>query len=73
MFFNQGKTIKTLIANFGTNTNYTLVSNGVANTSAQSVNYTTFGNKQLQFTITYADNSTLVTYAKINILSSHAL
>jgi len=57
LFFNQGKQIKTLVANFDTNTNYTLVSNSILSSTTPAVTYTTFGKKNLQFTITYTANS----------------
>jgi len=68
LFFNRSKPIKTLVANFGTNTNYTLINNSIFTNTVANVNYTTFGKKQFTFTITYQDNSTQTTYATASIV-----
>jgi len=66
LFFQNGtRVIKTLVANFDNGTNYTIVTNQVMTNQSITVPYTTTGLKNLTFTVTYTDNTTLTTYAKI--------
>ncbi len=68
IFFDKGKKIKRLTANFGTDSNYTLISDSIVNTDSHFVRYNTFGDKKLKFTIAYTDNSELITYADITLI-----
>jgi len=72
-YFNKDKSIKTLTTNFGSNTTFTLVNNEVVNTNTHQVTYTNFGKKVIEFNIVYTDNTTLTTYAKIQIISPQSL
>lgn len=66
LYFKNGtKTIKTLVANFGDGINRTLINNSVLTNQDITVNYNTSGEKISTFTITYSDNTTMVTYGKI--------
>lgn len=53
-----GLPIKNLVADFGTATNYNLITNTVLSTTNPSVIYTTSGKKTFTFTVTYSNNST---------------
>jgi hypothetical protein len=53
-----GLPIKNLVANFGTTTNYNLITNTVLSTTNPSVIYTTSGKKTFTFTVTFSNNST---------------
>lgn len=65
--YNQGKQIKTL--QLSTNgSNFTLITNYNLGTSNFVTNYSTSGTKDLRFTITYSDNTTKTTHAKIYIV-----
>ncbi|QTD37416.1 hypothetical protein JL193_15185 [Polaribacter batillariae] len=68
LFFNRNKTIKKLVANFNTTTNYTLVNNSAPTNTVAKINYTTAGKKLITFTATYKDNTTQTTYATITIV-----
>lgn len=66
LYFKNGtKSIKTLVANFGDGINRTVISNSVLVNQNITVNYNSSGEKISTFTLTYNDNSTLVTYGKI--------
>jgi len=54
----SGLPIKNLVANFGTTTNYNLITNTVLSTTNPSVIYTTSGKKTFTFTVTFSNNST---------------
>lgn len=64
-FKNGSKNIKTLIANFGDGINRTLINNQVLTNQNITVNYNSSGEKISAFTITYTDNTTLITYGKV--------
>lgn len=53
-----GLPIKNLVANFGTTTNYNLITNSVAATTNPTVNFTTSGKKTFTFTVTFSNNTT---------------
>lgn len=53
-----GLPIKNLVANFGTTTNYNLITNTVLSTTNPAVIYTTSGKKTFTFTITFSNNVT---------------
>ena len=64
--YKQGKQIKTL--QLSTNgSNFTLITNYNLSTSNFVTNYSTSGTKDLRFTITYSDNTTKTTHAKVYI------
>lgn len=65
---NNTKKIKTLTVNYGTGIDYTVISNYVIVSATQQITYPDTGEKQLKFTVTYSDNSSLTTYAKIKYL-----
>ncbi|HQK40898.1 MAG TPA: hypothetical protein PLO52_12380, partial [Flavobacterium alvei] len=65
---NSTKKIKTLTVNYGTGIDYTVISNYVIASATQQITYPDTGEKQLTFTVTYSDNSSLTTYAKIKYL-----
>ena len=66
LFFKNGnKKIKTLTCNFDDGVTRTLITNELLANQQISINYTTSGLKNLVFTITYNDNSTLTTYSTI--------
>ncbi len=52
-----GIPIKNLVANFGTGTNYNLITNQVISTTNPIVSFTTSGTKEFTFTVTFTDNS----------------
>jgi hypothetical protein len=62
-----GLPIKNLVANFGTGTNYNLVSNSVVSTTNPTVIYTTSGKKEFTFTVTFSNNSTETLKASMDI------
>lgn len=64
-FKNTYKNIKTLTANFGDGVSRNLITNEALANQSIIINYTTEGTKTLVFTVTYDDNSTLTTNAKI--------
>ncbi|MCF6307573.1 MAG: hypothetical protein L3J09_06435 [Flavobacteriaceae bacterium] len=72
IYFNNGKSIKTLTTNFGSNGSFSLVTNEVVNTNLHNVTYASFGEKIIEFNITYTDNSTLTTFAKIRVINREA-
>lgn len=63
-----GLSIKNLVANFGTTTNYNLISNSVVSTSNPTVTYSTSGLKEFTFTITYSNNTTETVKASMDII-----
>lgn len=65
---NNSKKIKNLTVNYGTGTIYTVISNYAIANATQQISYPDTGEKQLTFTVTYSDNSSLTTYAKIKYL-----
>lgn len=74
LYFKNGtKNIKTLVANFGDGINRTIISNAVLVNQNITVHYNSSGDKTSTFTLTYNDNSTLITYGKIyfNYVSSN--
>ncbi len=71
-YFNKHKKIKNLTADFGSG-NVTLIDNQVINTSVYTENYTTFGKKTLVFHVTYTDNTSITTYAHIEIVNPQSL
>lgn len=65
---NATTTIKTLIVDFTDGTTpSTVISNSTIVIPSKTVNYSSTGMKTLKFTITYSDNTTLITYGKIYI------
>lgn len=59
--------IKNLVANFGTGTNYNLISNSVVSTTNPTIIYTTSGKKEFIFTVTYSNNTTEILKATMDI------
>lgn len=59
--------IKNLVANFGTGTNYNLISNSVVSTTNPTIIYTTNGKKEFIFTVTYSNNTTEILKATMDI------
>jgi hypothetical protein len=60
---NSTTAIKTLVVDFADgNAASTVISNSTIVLPTKTVNYTTSGAKTLKFTLTYSDNSTLITY-----------
>ncbi|MBY0485813.1 MAG: GPI inositol-deacylase [Flavobacteriaceae bacterium] len=53
-----GLPIKNLVANFGTTTNYNLITNSVVSSTNPTVNFTTSGKKVFTFTVTFSNNTT---------------
>ncbi|WP_445716852.1 esterase/lipase family protein [Flavobacterium sp.] len=62
-----GLPIKNLVANFGTGTNYNLISNSVVSTTNPTIIYTTSGKKEFIFTVTYSNNTTEILKATMDI------
>tara|TARA_B110000967_G_scaffold117177_1_gene119902 strand:+ start:1409 stop:4477 length:3069 start_codon:yes stop_codon:yes gene_type:complete len=65
IFQETKKPIRTLIANFNTSQNYTIIENGTLVKDHITVNYAAEGLKQLTFVATFADGSTLDTKAML--------
>ena len=65
IFQETKKLIKTLIVNFNTQQNYTIIKNGVLIKKDITVNYTQQGLKMLTFTATFSDDTTLETKAMV--------
>ncbi|MEJ8598485.1 T9SS type A sorting domain-containing protein [Riemerella anatipestifer] len=65
IYFNKGKKITHLTANFGDGVIRNLITNGLANTSKFSVNYSSPGKKVISFNVVYEDGSTFTTYGSI--------
>ena len=66
-----GLQIKTLVANFGTATNYNLINNYVVSTTNPIVSFTTSGKKTFVFTVTYSNNTTETLNATMDIAVSN--
>lgn len=64
--FKYGKQIKTLQLTTNGN-NFTLISNYSLSTANFVTNYTSSGKKDLHFTITFSDNTTKTTHAKVYV------
>ncbi|MBF4471267.1 T9SS type A sorting domain-containing protein [Flavobacterium sp. HJJ] len=65
---NETTTIKTLVVDFEDgNVAATIISNSAIVTPNKLVNYSASGMKTLTFTITFSDNTTLITYGKIYV------
>lgn len=67
-----GLQIKTLVANFGTATNYNLITNYVLSTTNPIVSFTTSGKKTFVFTVTYSNNTTETLNATMDIVVSNS-
>ena len=67
-----GLQIKTLVANFGTATNYNLINNYVVSTTNPIVSFTTSGKKTFVFTVTYSNNTTETLNATMDIVVSNS-
>ena len=63
----EGKEIMELSANFDTNTDYLIISNGVINQSSISVSYEMEGEKIISLTATFADGSSKTTQGIFNL------
>jgi hypothetical protein len=61
-----GKHIKTLQLSTNGST-FTLISNYTITTSSFTTSYSSSGTKDLRFTITYTDNTTKITHAKVDV------
>ncbi len=66
-----GLQIKTLVANFGTATNYNLINNYIVSTTNPMVSFTTSGKKEFVFTVTFSDNTTEILKATMDIVVSN--
>jgi hypothetical protein len=66
-----GSQIKTLVANFGTTTNYNLINNYVISTTNPEVIFTTSGKKEFVFTVTFSNNITETLKATMDIVVSN--
>ena len=62
-----GLQIKTLVANFGTATNYNLITNYIVSTVNPVVTYTKSGKKTFVFTVTFSNNTTETLNATMDI------
>jgi len=62
-----GLPIKNLAADFGTGTNYNLITNQVISTTSPTITYTTSGKKECTFTVTFSDNTTETLKATLEI------
>ncbi|MCZ8169691.1 T9SS type A sorting domain-containing protein [Flavobacterium sp.] len=62
-----GLPIKNLVANFGTGTNYNLISNSVISTTNPTVTFATSGKKEFTFTVTFSNNTTEILKASMDI------
>lgn len=65
IFTNATQGIKTLVVDFGENIIATIINNSIISVPSKNVNYTSKGMKTLKFTITFSDNSVIITYGKI--------
>lgn len=63
-FANGSKSIKNLSADLGDGTLRNIITNNVFTPQNITINYTSTGDKKLQFNITYSDNSTLTTFGQ---------
>jgi hypothetical protein len=62
-----GISIKNLVADFGTGTNYNLISNSTLSTTNPVVSFTTSGLKEFVFTVTFINNTTETLKATMNV------
>lgn len=62
-----GLPIKNLVADFGTGTNYNLITNSVVSTTYPVVTFTTSGKKEFIFTVTFSDNTTEILKATMQV------
>ncbi len=69
LIFNNATTaIKTLVVDFEDgNTASTIISNGTIISPTKTINYTSTGAKTLKFTITFSDNTSLITYGYVYV------
>ena len=67
-----GLQIKTLVANFGTATNYNLINNYVISTTNPVVSFSTSGKKTFVFTVTFSNNTTETLNATMDIVVSNS-
>ncbi len=69
LIFNNATTaIKTLIVDFEDgNTASTIISNGTIISPTKTINYTATGAKTLKFTVTFSDNTSLITYGYVYV------
>ncbi len=67
-----GLQIKTLVANFGTASNYNLINNYVLSTTNPLVTFTTSGKKTFVFTVTFSNNTTETLNATMDIIVSNS-
>jgi hypothetical protein len=67
-----GKEIVELVANFDTNTDYTLMSNGNIITTEINITYASEGFKTLIFTATFADGTSKTTQAAVHSLLAYS-
>ncbi|WP_187477502.1 esterase/lipase family protein [Amniculibacterium sp. G2-70] len=62
-----GLPIKTLVANFGNGTPYTLISNSAITGTSPTIDFPTSGNKTFTFSVTYTNNATETLTATMNV------
>lgn len=62
-----GLPIKTLVANFGNDTSYTLISNSAITGTSPTIDFPTSGIKTFTFTATYTNNATETLTATMNV------
>jgi hypothetical protein len=68
LIFNNATTnIKTLVVDFGTGVNNTIISNGAILTASKTIAYTNGAIKVLKFVFTFSDNSVITTYASLSL------
>lgn len=66
LLFNNGTSVlKNLVVDFGNGVNVTVVSNGIILISQNTVTYSNSGSKFIKFVATFADNTSVTTYATI--------
>lgn len=63
-----GKKIKTLTANFGTGSTYTLIANQIISATNPTVTFTTSGEKEFVFSVVFDDNNTQILKAKMTVV-----
>lgn len=63
-----GKKIKTLTANFGTGSTYTLIANQIISATNPTVTFTTTGEKEFVFSVVFDDNTTQILKAKMTVV-----
>lgn len=67
----QGKTIKSLIANFDTSQDYTLIDNGVFANQTIPISYQEDGIKTLTFTAVFENNTTKSVQAVVHVITAN--